>query len=202
MPESGPRRAGTPVRSDGRRSHEHLLAAARVAFAEQGADASLREVARQAGVSIATLYRHFPTREALLEALLGQGFDVLRARAVELLADPDPGRALAVWVGELAAATDRYEGLPARVMQALNDPDSGLYAACHGLQAAAADLLSRAVDAGRIRPDLGLDELMATAYAMAWAARQAPGLTANRLLTLLVEGLIVRPDLPSRTNLL
>jgi AcrR family transcriptional regulator len=187
MDELSPQRAGVPVRADGRRSHDQLLAAARETFAEQGTDASLREVARRAGVSIATLYRHFPTREALLEALLRQGFDALRARAVDLLRAADPGQAVIEWAGELAVAASRYEGLPASVMGALNDQGSSLHASCAGLRAAASDLLARAQRSGQIRADLETDELLATVYAMAWAARTSG--TEERFLTLLVEGL-------------
>jgi AcrR family transcriptional regulator len=199
MDEATVRRAGTPVRADGRRSHEHLLVAARATFAEQGTDASLREVARRAGVSIATLYRHFPTREALLEALLRHAFDTLLARAADLLTAADPGRALVVWIGELAAASARYDGLPASVLGALHDPGSTLHASCAGLRVAASDMLARAQRSGHIRADLGADELIAGVYAMAWAARQAgraPG-AGDRLLTLLVEGLAARPVQPA-----
>jgi AcrR family transcriptional regulator len=196
MDETGPRSAGVPVRADGRRSHQELLAAARETFVEHGTDASLREVARRAGVSIATLYRHFPTRETLLEALLRHAFDTLRARAAGLLAAPDPGLALTTWIRELTAASARYDGLSASVMGALHDPGSTLHASCAGLRTAAGDLLVRAQHAGRIRADLEADELLAAVYAMAWAARQAaPAANAgDRFLELLIEGLAARPS--------
>ena len=203
MDETSPRTAGVPVRADGRRSHQDLLAAAQETFAEQGTDASLREVARRAGVSIATLYRHFPTREALLEALLRQAFDTLRARASGLLAAPDPGEALVTWIRELTAASVRYDGLPASVMGALSDPHSTLHESCACLRAAAGDLLARAQSSGHVRADLKAGELLAAVYAMAWAARQSSPAadaadvasedTANRFLELLVEGLAARP---------
>src|SRR5688572_32472849 len=106
-------------RSDARRNYDHLIAVARATFAENGTEASLREVARRAGVGIGTLYRHFPTREALLEALLGDGFEALRAEAVTSLDAPDPGEALAEWLRAFGIASTRYEGLPASVMEAL-----------------------------------------------------------------------------------
>jgi AcrR family transcriptional regulator len=196
MPDGADARpAGAPVRADGRRSHGHLLDAARETFTEEGADASLREVARRAGVGIATLYRHFPNREALLEALLAQAFDRLRDRAADLLTAPDPGRALIDWMAELTATSDRYDGLPARVLHALHDPGSTLHASCQGLRTGAGDLLTRAQRSGDIRADLTADELMGTAYAMAWVARQTGGgpEVEVRLRTLLVEGLAARP---------
>lgn len=184
-----------PTRRDARRNYDQLLTAARATFAEQGTDASLREVARRAGVGIGTLYRHFPTREALLEALLGHGFDTLRAQAAQLLASPDPRGALITWLRQLAIGSTLYDGLPASVMSALRDPDSRLHASCEGLRAAAADLLDRAQQSGRIRPDLKTDELLATVSAMAWAAKQAPQPAdlAERYLCLLLEGLEIPP---------
>jgi AcrR family transcriptional regulator len=188
------RPAGDAMRSDARRNYDQLIAAARAVFAEQGTDASLREVARHAGVGIGTLYRHFPTREALLEALLGQGFDALCADAAALLEASDPGEALATWLRRVGIASTRYEGLPASVMQALNDPGSRLYASCKGLRTAASDLLARAQRAGQVRPDLTAGELLAIANATAWAARQASGSTqpTDRYLTLVMEGLLAR----------
>lgn len=186
---------GLPVRADGRRTHEHLLVAAQKTFAEQGTDASLREVARRAGVSIATLYRHFPTREALLQTLLQHGFDKLRARAADLIASLDPGQALVAWIRELALASARYDGLPASVMAALQDPGSTLHSSCAGLRAAADDLLARAQRSGHIRADLDADQLLAAVNAMAWATRQASWTAdaGDRFLSLLIEGLTARP---------
>lgn len=201
MDEMSPWTAGVPVRTDGRRSHEELLAAARETFAEQGTDASLREVARRAGVSIATLYRHFPTREALLETVLRHAFDTLRASAVDLLSAPDPGQALVTWIGELAVGCSRYDGLPASVMGALRDPGSSLHASCAGLGTAASDLLARAQRSGHMRADLKTDELLALVYAVAWAAREAPITAGDRLLELLVEGLAARPVQPAEDRL-
>ncbi|HEY0450853.1 helix-turn-helix domain-containing protein [Actinophytocola sp.] len=183
-----------PARSDARRNRDHLLTAGRAVVAEQGTDASLREVARRAGVGIGTLYRHFPNREALLEALLGQGFDDLTARAAELGDNQDAGAALVTWARELAVGSTLYKGLPASVMDALHNPRSGLHASCEGIRAAAAALLTRAQRAGHIRPDLRPEELLATVSAMAWAAKHAdhPDEVTDRFLSLLLEGLSVR----------
>src|SRR3954452_2753784 len=87
-----------PMRADARRNVERLLAVAKETFAERGADAPLEEIARRAGVGIGTLYRHFPTREALLEALLRDSFEPLRAEADRLLTSPSPGDALDAWL--------------------------------------------------------------------------------------------------------
>lgn len=90
---------GPPKRADARRNYERLLAAAAAAFAEHGADdVSLEEIARRAGVGIGTLYRHFPTREALVEALYRKELADLCAAAAELLKSHAPEQALRAWM--------------------------------------------------------------------------------------------------------
>src|SRR5262244_2639272 len=89
---------GSPKRADARRNRERVLAAAREAFAEGGESTALEEIARRAGVGIGTLYRHFPNRQALLEALyIGEVEDVCRS-AAELDGDADPWTALNGWL--------------------------------------------------------------------------------------------------------
>ena len=88
-----------PKRADARRNYERLLAAASAVFTERAADdASLEEIARRAGVGIGTLYRHFPTRQALLEAVYRDQVTALCARAGELASTEPPGRALTLWL--------------------------------------------------------------------------------------------------------
>src|SRR6266852_1321868 len=87
------------MRADAQRNYTRLLDAATAAFLEHGADdVSLEEIARRAGVGIGTLYRHFPTRQALLEAVYRDQAEALHARALELLSSPSPGEALATWL--------------------------------------------------------------------------------------------------------
>ncbi|WP_433524526.1 TetR/AcrR family transcriptional regulator [Nocardia pseudovaccinii] len=189
--------SGTGMRVDGRRNRQQLMHAAQQVFAAQGTGASLREVARTAGVNIATLYRHFPTREALLEALLSEGFDRLAARARELAANSDPAAGLWAWTRTLVDALSWYDGLPDSVSEALREPDSPLHDGCERLRASASELLDRAQKSGQVRSDLRIDELLATANAAAWLARPAAdsALDSERFLTLFVEGLAARhPD--------
>jgi AcrR family transcriptional regulator len=180
------------MRADGRRNYELVLTAARTAFAEHGTDVSLREVARSAGVGIGTLYRHFPTREALVEAAMRQGYDALRARAEALLDAASPGEALTTWLHELALGTTTYHGLPASLLAALRDERSELHASCLAMRTVAARLLDRAQQAGQVRLDLTAGELFALAAGIAWASQQTPGHhddPAGRLLSLLMTGL-------------
>ena len=176
------------LRADARRNYDRLLSAARDAFAEQGTEASLRDVARRAGVGIGTLYRHFPTREALLEALIRNGFDKLRARAEELLTEPHAGEALACWLREFSTGSTAYRGLPESVLSALRDETSELYSACKAMRDAGGRLLHRAQQAGQLRSDVTVTEMFTLAAGIAWAADQTSR-PADRLLTLVTEGL-------------
>ncbi|GAA3218986.1 TetR/AcrR family transcriptional regulator [Dactylosporangium siamense] len=180
------------VRVDARRNRDLLLAAAREAFETHGTDASLRDIARQAGVGIGTLYRHFPTREALLEALLASRFDALRDRAEELSATAAPGEALLGWLGELAAGSVTVRGLPESVMAALRDEESELHASCAGMRAAGGQLLQRAQEAGEVRADVTAAQVLALAAGLAWAGEQSadPAGTVRQLLLIAGRGLV------------
>ncbi|WP_034261044.1 TetR/AcrR family transcriptional regulator [Actinospica robiniae] len=161
------------VRSDARRNYDRLLAVAAQCFAENGIQTSLRDVARRAGVGIGTLYRHFPTREALLEAVLDDRFDRLRRRAEELATQAPPADALRTWLREVAVGSATYRGLPEEVMAALQDPDSRLHTSCATMRTAGARLLTRAQDAGQIRRDVTGQELLALVAGLAWAGERA-----------------------------
>lgn len=178
-----------PARSDARRNHQVLLDAAREAFAEHGTDASLRDVARRAGVGIGTLYRHFPAREALLEALLRDDFDRLAERA-GALADGDPREALLTWLRELAVGQRTIRGLPESVMEALRDEESQLHASCQAMRDAGGRLLARAQREGAVRGDLTANELLALVAGLVWASEYAPDSEArlDRLLRVAMEG--------------
>ncbi|QYN19319.1 TetR/AcrR family transcriptional regulator [Amycolatopsis sp. DSM 110486] len=177
------------------RNRELLLAAAREAFADQGTDASLRDVARRAGVGIGTLYRHFPTRAALLESLLDSNFAALRARAESLASTPDLAAhdALLTWLNEMATGVRTYLGLPESIMAALADEDSALHASCAAMRSSAGQLLARAQETGRVRADVTVYEVISLALGLAWAAQQ-PGGTSDlveRLLSTAMHGLAV-----------
>ncbi|MDR8411142.1 TetR/AcrR family transcriptional regulator [Nonomuraea sp. 3-1Str] len=190
------------LRADARHNHDQLLTAARAAFAEHGTEASLRDIARRAGVGIGTLYRHFPTREALLQALMRDRFDGLARRAADLLAEPSPRDALATWLAEVAAGSATYRGLPESVMAALRDEESELHASCAAMRAAGSQLLERAQTRGGVRHDVTTEELLAIAAGMAWAGEQSPGRPelARRLLSLAMTGISQTEDPPERAR--
>jgi AcrR family transcriptional regulator len=186
-------------RADARRNYELLLTHARNAFAEHGTEASLRDVARRAGVGIGTLYRHFPTRDALLEAVLRDGFDRLRERADTLTAASlAPRDALLEWLRELATGSSTYRGLPESVLAALRDKSSPLHAACSAMRTAGSRLLDRAQRSGAVRTGITVDEMLALAAGIAWASEQSVDRsdTLSRLLSIAMFGLSTTDDRP------
>ncbi|MFE2477884.1 TetR family transcriptional regulator [Streptomyces sp. NPDC059389] len=160
------------MRADARKNRDHLLAAAGTAIIEQGVDVSLRDIARRADVGLATLLRHFPTREALLDALLRTSFDELTAMADTLEASDSPGEALTSWLRDCIAWTTEYRGAVALMAAAIEDTESALHASCATLRAAGARLLTRAQDAGAARTDIDGADLFALVAALAWLGDQ------------------------------
>ncbi|WP_406274813.1 TetR/AcrR family transcriptional regulator [Actinacidiphila glaucinigra] len=160
------------MRADARKNRDHLLAVAGTAIGEEGVEVSLRDVARRADVGLATLLRHFPTREALLEALLRTSFDELTAKAGALEASGSPEGALVSWLRDCVAWTTEYRGAIALMAAAIEDTESALHASCVTLRAAGARLLARAQAAGRARSDIEGDDVFALVMALAWVGDQ------------------------------
>ncbi|WP_333776549.1 TetR/AcrR family transcriptional regulator [Streptomyces sp. IBSBF 3136] len=144
-----------PHRKDAARNYDALLAAAREAFAEHGADASLEDIARRAGVGIGTLYRNFPTRRDLFESVYADDVNALCAAALEL-ADREPWEALTAWLDRFAG----YMVTKRAVREALND-ESDIFIACRdSMYAAGGPLLERAQRAGAARTDMDFGDLL------------------------------------------
>ena len=188
-------RAGTDraMRADARRNYERLLSAAVAAFTEHGADtASLEEIARRAGVGIGTLYRHFPTRQALLEAVYTDQVQALRVRAAELSRAETPGAALADWLRALVAFGSTKRSLTSALLETL-DKDSELLSSCGAvLREVTSELLERAQRAGVARTDVKGNDVLRLAHGVSMAADWAPGDPgqAERMLTLVIDGLL------------
>ncbi|MFJ9543355.1 TetR/AcrR family transcriptional regulator [Streptomyces sp. NPDC101225] len=160
------------MRADARKNRDHLLEVAAAAIGEQGVDVSLRDIARRADVGLATLLRHFPTREALLDALLRTSFHELTARADELEKSASPAEALVTWLRECVAWTTEYRGVTVLMAAAIEDAESALHASCVTLRTAGARLLARAQAAGGARSDLDGTELFALVAMLAWLGDQ------------------------------
>ncbi|MDT0320067.1 TetR/AcrR family transcriptional regulator [Streptomyces millisiae] len=182
------------MRADARKNRDHLLAVAGAVITEQGVDASLRDIARRADVGLATLLRHFPTREALLEALLRTSFDALTARAGELETSSSPEDALVSWVRDYTAWATEYRGAIVLMAAAIGAPESALHAACVTLRAAGARLLTRAQAAGVARADVDGTDLFALIAALAWLGEQ-PSLAprADHLFELVTSAILTSP---------
>ncbi|WP_445167951.1 TetR/AcrR family transcriptional regulator [Mycolicibacterium sp. Dal123E01] len=161
------------MRADAKKNYEQLLAVAESVIAEQGVDASLRDIARRADVGLATLFRHFPTREAMLEALLRAQFDEMTARAVELETSASPADALVSWLHDFIAYAHKYRGVVAAMMNAIEDPQSALHTSCVTMRTAGTRLLNRAQSAGMARTDVDGTDLFALASSLAWLGDQA-----------------------------
>ncbi|MFI7006334.1 TetR/AcrR family transcriptional regulator [Streptomyces sp. NPDC050145] len=179
------------MRADARRNYERLLTEARKAFDEHGIHTSLDDIAKQAGLGNATLYRHFPTRESLLETILRDSLAELGDTAQNLLAAEPPGAALATWVKAAVAHATTYRGLVTTLMDSLKDETSDLNSACTAMQSAGRRLLERAQQAGEVRGDITATGLYAMIAAAAWTREHAPQET-DQVLTVLIDGLRTR----------
>jgi AcrR family transcriptional regulator len=147
-----------PMRADARRNYEKLIAAAREAFAEDDLSASLEDIARRAGVGIGTLYRHFPTRQQLLEAVYVEEVEAM-ARSAADFAGEEPWDALAGWLHRFVGYVARKRAL-ADELFAYVDADAEVFASCRGaLYGAATPLLERAQKAGVVRADTNVVEV-------------------------------------------
>ena len=187
LPAGGPR----PMRADAQRNYARLLDAARAAFVERGADdVSLEEIARRAGVGIGTLYRHFPTRQALLEAVYRDQVETLSARAEELLRTESPEEALADWMCALVKFSSTKRSMTSALLATLGT-DSELLSACATvIRGSAEALLARAQQAGVVRPDADAGDLMRLVHAVSIATEKAPDPgQADRMLALILDGL-------------
>ncbi|WP_049623880.1 TetR/AcrR family transcriptional regulator [Frateuria defendens] len=160
------------MRADAQKNRSQILAVARDVAAEHGADVSMRDLARRAGVGLATLLRHFPTREALFEALLCTHLNALTQKADELETSTSADEALLIWFRELVAFAQSYKGVIAMMAAAHTNPDSALYASCAAVHESGARLLLRAQSEGTARADMNGDDLFALITALGWAVDQ------------------------------
>jgi AcrR family transcriptional regulator len=148
-----------PKRADARRNYEKVLAAARQAFAEGGESTALEEIARRAGVGIGTLYRHFPNRQALLEALYVDEVDEMCRSAADFEGS-DPWEALNGWFERFIAYIGTKRALAAELQNYL-DMDAPLFQVCRtSLYEAGEPLLKRAQQAGMVRSDVTIGEVI------------------------------------------
>ena len=181
-------------RSDSLRNRARLIAAAREVFSAGGPDASLEAVARAAGVGIGTLYRHFPTREALFETVYLHEVDQLVALAEDLGRDADPRAALRRWLHALVALVATKRGMLAALAPAPGSATEIYTGSREKLLGAVGALMARARAAGLIRDGVSPEDLMRAVIGLCYASDdpdwQRP---VARLVDVFVDGLAARP---------
>ena len=182
-----------PLRKDAQRNREKLLAAAVELFAERGTEGSLEEVAKRAGVGIGTLYRHFPTRDALVEAAYRNEVAQLRAAADELLAELPPDRALEAWVRRFVEYGTAKRGMR-DALQSIAGAGSALFTDTRGqVVEAVAVLLKAGAEAGTLRADVEAEDVLRAMSAI-WLVADGDDWAedALRVLRLVMDGLRYR----------
>jgi len=178
------------MRADARRNRDKLIAAAKDLFAETGTDVSLDAVARRAGVGPGTLYRHFPTRDALVEAAYRSEVAELSAAADDLLATRPPDVALAEWMDRFVAYAAAKRGMRA-ALQSVVASGSDIFADARRQNlATVATLLAAGAEAGTIRPDVQAEDVL-RATGVVWQLDDQPGWEehARTMLRLIMDGL-------------
>ncbi|MFG2824891.1 TetR/AcrR family transcriptional regulator [Kitasatospora sp. NPDC048365] len=185
MPDTPRRRP----RADARRNRERLLAEADATFRSEGTGASLEAVARRAGVAIGTLYGHFPTRTALIAALLDERNQALFAHGDELTHHPDPAAALAEWIRSVVRHAAAYQGLAAQLASGADE----LHDSCLRMTAIGDRLTDRARAAGALRGDTTGADVFTLMNAAAWTREHDTPAQADRLLDLTLAGILTSP---------
>ena len=187
-------REARPLRADARRNRERVVKAARAVFGERGRDAQMDDVARRAKVGVGTVYRHFPTKEALLEALVRDSFAQLAAWASEAADEPDAWAAFEalLWRGaELHARDHALAEATADTKASIADQA----AEESGLAASMAELMGRAQQQGRMRPDVRTQDLSTVMCGLGGIMHRDTDdpLAWRRYLSLMLDGLRAAP---------
>ena len=177
-------------RADARANHDNLVAAARAVFTDKGTSAPLEDVAERAGVGIGTLYRHFQTRQTLLEAVYLDEVEAI-ARAAAALGELPPWDALSEWLHQYVGFAATKRALNEALME--TDPNSTVLLSCRiSLAQAGTALVERAQGAGAIRQDTTFTDIVRMVGAIALVPTEDPD-QKQRLLELALDGLRYRP---------
>jgi AcrR family transcriptional regulator len=193
---------GRARRVDAQTNRARILDVADEVFGKGGESASTEEVARLAGVGIATVFRHFPTKAALLQAVLVQRFDRLREQAEAVLDPADPGTAFFDFFRHLVADATTKIAIAEALLEAGGDSDGEAAQASHRLRRAVGALLQQAQQAGAVRDDVELPEVYTLLVAMSRAAaRTTPDdEVTTRALAIIFDGFRANPNPPGPTR--
>ena len=189
-------RGERPLRRDAELNRQRILRAAAEVFTQRGLDATLDDVARQAGVGVGTVYRRFPDKETLVAELFQDRIDAMVAVAEDACAAPDPWQALVTFL-EYAAATMAGDlGLRQLMMFATSGKDRVAYAR-ERMRPVVARLVARAQEAGALRPDFSATDVPMIAFVLASAAEYAGPVQPDlwrRYLALIIDGMRASRD--------
>jgi AcrR family transcriptional regulator len=182
--------AGKPLRADAQRNREALIAAAREVFDTGDFDLRFDDFARLAGVGTGTLYRHFPTREALVEGVYHEDVAALCARARQLQGELPAVEALAVFLRGMVHHMQAHQGLARTLATLMSSGSDALMVGSQALEQAVTDLVAGAVKDGSVRDDVGAGTVMMALHGIG-AAHDRPGwrVEADGVITLVLDGL-------------
>ncbi|WP_069173576.1 TetR/AcrR family transcriptional regulator [Streptomyces griseus] len=183
------------LRADARDNRERILAVTRTVFAAEGLDVAMREIARRAEVGAATLYRHFPTKEALVTEVFTEQMAACTAIVDEGLADPDPWRGLCRAIEKVCELHARDRGFTAAFVSAFPHAIDFTAARERALRKVA-ELARRAKAAGKLRPDFVLDDLIMVLMANSGIRTTSPAaavVASRRFAALLMQGMQTEP---------
>ena len=181
------------MRADAQRNQERLIEAAREVFREQGYDASLDEVAKRAGVGPGTLYRHFPTRDALLDAIMQSWVESVGDAVEKTLAfEGSPRDLLLGWFQAYVRLISMHKGGPAKITSAMGDPDSPIQTKCQVLTAASQRVIDRLEADGALRADVDAVQVCQLVGGVATVADNAdqPVSAVRPLLEVVADGML------------
>lgn len=187
--------SGKPMRADAKRNYEKLISAAREAFAERGSEASLDDIAKRAGVGPGTLYRHFPTRDALIDVVMREWVVSVQADSQAVIeSDAEPREALATWFADFIGHMSLYRGAAAKFVACMDDPTTPIYRKCQVLSAANDQVLVHVAKSGILREDVDSREVMRMISGVASVIDQASMTQkeAEPMLEIILNG-ITRP---------
>ena len=181
------------VRADAQRNRDRIVEVARVVFRERGYDASLDDIAKRAGVGPGTLYRHFPTRDALLDAVMQAWVNGVNETTDKALTYEGPAREFLIgWFEAYVALISVHKGGPAKITGAMDDPDSPIATKCRTLVAATQRIVDHLNARGALRPDVDALQMCRLVGGVAAVADQS-GLGADAvrpMLAVLADGML------------
>ncbi|MBU6496405.1 MAG: TetR/AcrR family transcriptional regulator [Acidobacteria bacterium] len=185
------------MRADALKNHEKILEVAAQVFSERGLDAPIDDIATRAGVGAGTLYRHFPTRDDLIDAVVKSWMNQVDATADDVVAsDLPPREALLSWFDAYVTRISRNKGGPAKITGAMGNADSPIYTKCETLRAANERVLGSLRERGELRSDIDSLEVCRLVGAVAVVADQGglPPESVRSMLNVVIDGLLNSPS--------